>query len=161
MAKRKKPAKKASMKKPEERKDRLLQTRITPSLYEQVVDRAAALRIPVSNLIRIILEDSPRLVSDVVDEGMNIAEALGSEDGARRQRQRGRAGSGPDAPGADEAPVGWQHIALGRRSACGECHKTLYPGEDAHMGLGADGRPLLYACPECYAAAIEAARHEG
>jgi len=83
--KRNKPQPKASDK---ELKDRLLQTRITPSLYEQVVERAAALRIPVSNLIRIILEDSPRLFTGVVDEGMNIAQALGSEDGARRQRQR-------------------------------------------------------------------------
>jgi len=132
-----------------ERKDRLLQTRITPSLYEQVVERAAALRIPVSNLIRIILEDSPRLVTDVVDESMNIAQALGSEDGARRQRKRSEAPP-VSPPAADETPVAWQSVAIGRRMHCGDCSKTLYPAEEAHMGLGADGRPLLFVCPECY-----------
>lgn len=170
MATRKKTTKKprATTKTPKasdkERKDRLLQTRITPSLYEQVVERAEALRIPVSNLIRIILEDSPRLVTGVVDEGLNIAEALSSDDGARRQRERGVKTTVAPAPadsGVDDAPVAWQTVAIGRRMQCGDCNRTMHPAEEAHMGLGADGRPLIYACPGCYAATMAAARDDG
>jgi hypothetical protein len=142
----KKTAKKPGRPERQERKDRLIQTRITPSLYDKVVQRAEALRIPVSNLIRIILEGSPKLVEGVVDESINIVGAL--KDGA------------PPAKSAlpDLEPVAWQPVTLGRRVACGECARQLYPAQPAHMGIGEDGKPLLIACPDCYESALKRAK---
>jgi len=151
-----------------ELKDRLLQTRITPSLYDQVVGRARELKIPVSNLIRIVLEDSVKLVDGVVDESLNIADILADRETkaparppaapARPPAASAQAPAAAPPPPADEAPVAWQSVVVGRRAVCGDCGRDLYPAEPAQMGLGADGRPLLFACPDCYAKEIAAAR---
>ena len=146
-----------------ERKDRLLQTRITPSLHHKVVERAEALKIPVSNLVRIILEDSIKLVDGVVDEGLSIAQILSASGGAPARKPRPSAAPAPTAvPAAatEEQPSVWQTVVIGRRAVCGDCGRALYPAEDAHMGLGTDGRPLLFACPDCYTATLERARSE-
>ncbi len=129
-----------------ERKDRLIQTRITPSLYEQVLKRAEALRIPVSNLIRIVLEESDKLVGGVVDQSLSIAEVF-TKGKALAPRT---AASRPAATPAEETPVAWQPVIMGRRAVCGQCGQDLYPSESAHMGLGTDGRPLLFTCPACF-----------
>ncbi|NOZ87932.1 MAG: hypothetical protein GXP49_17055 [Deltaproteobacteria bacterium] len=153
-----------------ERKDRLVQTRITPSLYQQVLQRARLLKIPVSNLIRIVLEDSLHLVDGVVEESVNIAEALSAGDNTPSKQ-----GPGPgQAPRSNtpavavsfvrnrsieaEQPVAWQTVTLNRRLACGKCGTTMYPGQDVQMGLAPDGRPLFFACTGCYEAAIALAR---
>jgi hypothetical protein len=128
-----------------ERKDRLIQTRITPSLYKHVVERAEALRIPVSNLIRIILEESDKLVGGVLDQSLNIAEAF--KDGRVRSREETPAEASRPA---EETPVAWQPVIMGRRAVCGDCGCDLFPSEPAHMGLGTDGRPFMFTCPSCF-----------
>lgn len=149
---------KTGKKKVRERKDRLLQARITPSLYEQVVDRAEAMKIPVSNLVRILVEDSLKLVDGVVDESLNIAQIF-SEGGKRKDAGRARARTAAAAPPspADESPVAWQAVVMGRRGVCGDCGCLLYPATEAHMGLGSDGRPLLFLCNECHTVALQGA----
>jgi hypothetical protein len=144
----------------EELKDRLLQTRITPTLHGLVARRARELKIPVSNLVRNILDDSMRLVDNVVVECLNIAVAF-SGGRARRPRWAGApAAPAAEPAGAAEGPVAWQEVVVGRRAECGDCGRPLFPGEAARLGMAADGRPLLFACPDCYAKSIEAARRE-
>jgi len=130
-----------------ERKDCLIQTRITPTLYQQVVGRAEALRIPVSNLIRIVLEESDKLVGGVLDQSLNIAEVL-AEGRAPTPRKADVSAYPPE----EEMPVAWQPVIIGRRAVCGDCGQDLFPSEPAHMGLGSDGRPLLLTCPACFEA---------
>ena len=175
---------KSAKRKAQEKKDHLLQTRITPTLYDKVVDRAEALKIPVSNLIRIILEDSVKLVDGVVDEGLNIAGIFTDRKSKTQETEaqqpteplpaaaqppqqsytqpplQSQAQPAAPAPslGNEELPVAWQAVVIGRRAVCGDCGRPLYPAEQAHMGLGTDGRPLLFACPACFQASLSASR---
>src|SRR5262245_27810944 len=50
-----------------ERKDRLIQTRVPESLESALKEEATRRRLPVSQLVRNILEDTLTIVGDVVD----------------------------------------------------------------------------------------------
>ena len=106
-----------------ERKDRVLQARVSPSLYNHLVAQARRLRVPVSNLVRNILEDSTRMVENIVDGGIEIAEALGR--------------------GMDEedlsSVLGWQPMIANKRLACSHCGHPIEKGSEAFMSVGAPG----------------------
>lgn len=116
-----------------ERKDHVLQTRVPPSLHNQLVDQARRLRVPVSNLVRNILEDSTRLVENIVDGGIEIAEALGK--------------------GLDDrdlsSVLGWQPMIANRRLACSRCGGSIQKGEEAFISLGAPGGRTFVICEGC------------
>src|SRR5207237_7500962 len=57
----------------DEPKDKVLHTRIPESLEDAIKDKARRLRIPVSNLVRNVLEQAFQLVEEVVDDGLEIA----------------------------------------------------------------------------------------
>jgi hypothetical protein len=116
-----------------ERKDRVLQARVSPSLYNDLVAKARRLRVPVSNLVRNILEDSTRMVENIVDSGIEIAEAIGK---------------GMD--GEDLSSVlGWQPMIANRRLACSHCGHPIQKGRDAFMSVGASGSRTFVICEDC------------
>lgn len=128
----KKPASKAA-KKADERKDHVLQTRVPESLYDDLVGQARRLRVPVSNLVRNILEDSIRIVETIVDGGLDIAEAIANK-----------------ASEADLAAVaGWQPMKASRRLSCARCSGAVKPGDEAFTSVGAPGNKTLIICGEC------------
>ncbi len=116
-----------------ERKDRVLQARVSPSLYNQLVAQARRLRVPVSNLVRNILEDSTRMVENIVDGGIEIAEAFGK--------------------GVDEqelsSVLGWQPMVANRRLACSRCGRTIEKGSEAFTSVGAPGGRTFVICEGC------------
>ena len=115
------------------RKDRVLQARVPESLYAGLAAQARRLRVPVSNLVRNILEDSVRMVGTIVEGGLDIAETLAG------------------AAGAEElaAVVGWQPMAANRRIACARCARPIQKGDPAFAGLGAPGGRTLVVCAGC------------
>ena len=104
-----------------ERKDRVLQARVSPSLYNNLVAQARRLRVPVSNLVRNILEDSTRMVENIVDSGIEIAEAIGK---------------GMDDEDLSSV-LGWQPMIANKRLACSHCGLPIEKGSDC----------LLYTSP--------------
>jgi len=116
-----------------ERKDRVLQTRVPPSLYRELLTQARRLRVPVSNLVRNILEDSTRMVENIVDGGIEIAEAIGG--------------------GMDEkalsSVLGWQPMSANRRLACSRCGRAIPKGGNAWMSVGAPGGRTFVICEGC------------
>ena len=116
-----------------ERKDRVLQARVSPSLYNQLVGQARRLRVPVSNLVRNILEDSTRMIENIVDGGIEIAEAIGK--------------------GMDEqdlsSVLGWQPMIANRRLACSRCGRAIQKGSEAFMSVGAPGGRTFVICGGC------------
>jgi hypothetical protein len=125
-------AKEAGRREPE-RKDRVLQTRVAPSLHAKLLAQARRLRVPVSNLVRNILEDSTRMVENIVDGGLEIAEAIGG--------------------GMDEkdlsSVLGWQPMSANRRVVCSRCGRPIPKGGDAWVSVGAPGGRAFVICEGC------------
>ena len=116
-----------------ERKDHVLQTRISKSMYQDLVSQARRLRVPVSNLVRNILEDSTRMVENIVDSGLQIAEVL----------------SGQIDEQDLSAVLGWQPMIANRSLACAGCGHSIEKSEEAFMSVGAPGGRTLVICGEC------------
>lgn len=77
-----------------ERKDKVIQTRVNDELEERLKAEAKRRRLPVSQLIRNVLEDTFELVGNVVDNVDTIAQdalTLGRRAGADAQRLSRRA----------------------------------------------------------------------
>ena len=119
-----------------ERKNRVLQARVPESLYSDLVDQAGRLRVPVSNLVRNILEDSIRMVETIVDGGIEIAEALG---GRASQKEL-------------SSVAGWQPMTANRRLACAGCGAAIAKGQEAFTSVGASGGRTFVICGECQCA---------
>jgi len=116
-----------------ERKDRVLQARVSEPMYEDLVEQARRLRVPVSNLIRNILEDSIRMVGNIVDSSLDIADAL--------------------RKGADEeelaSVIGWQPMTANRRLPCARCEQAIEKGSEAFTSVTAPGQRTLVICGKC------------
>ena len=136
------------------RKERVLHTRIPAVLEQELKDLAENLRVPVSNVVRTILEDAVDAL-DVVgrraeSELRDVAERLGE---GRGRLRRGRA----EAPSAEapviEAPlarvIGYQALRLARDEACTLCGVALPRGTEAHLGIRDDGGPRVLLGDEC------------
>ena len=94
------------------RKERVLHTRITDQLADDIRKVAEDLRVPVSNLVRNVLEevfsvveqvsdDMGDLVDDVVEEAERARERLHRFNARRRDREAQREARGEDEPRAE------------------------------------------------------------
>lgn len=117
----------------QEKKDRVLQTRVPKSLYNDLVEQARRLRVPVSNLVRNILEDSVRIVENLVDNSLDIADALTGK--VDRQDLA--------------SVVGWQPLTANRALACAVCQADIDKGAEAFMSVGAPSGRTIVVCEDC------------
>ena len=104
-----------------EPKERILHTRIPVALEDQIKRLAERLRVPVSNLVRNMLEDAI--------------------DVTRRMRDK--------LEGGDDV-YGWQDITLNIDVPCSQCGRPLARGDRAHVGLThhpRDGK--IFICSTC------------
>ncbi len=136
----------------EGRKERVLHTRV-PAVLEQELKRVAnAWRVPVSNVVRALLEDALDTI-DIVgakaeDELRGVAEKLASERHRIRQKSTAERSEPPtrsEAPPTDplEGAVGVTPITLVHDAVCGLTGRTLPAGSEAYMVLFEDPRRQL------------------
>lgn len=160
---------------PEDRMERVLHTRVSEDLDEAIRRAAEELRVPVSNLVRNVLEDVFDAVEKVTD---NVGDFLGDL-GDRERRKAGRRGErwarrlqrhglrvyanlADDEPGvaaqAAEPPaarrdfpdvVGWQPLILNGPQRCADCSREVEKGGRAFVGLTARGLSEHYLCAPC------------
>jgi len=146
------------------RKERVLHTRV-PAVLEQELKRVAnAWRVPVSNLVRALLEDALDTI-DVVGakaegELREVAEMLASERNRIRRKSSERLGRIAGAPGQAEkaspfeegavprdpleGAVGVTPITLVHDAVCGVTGEQLVAGSEAYMVLFHEpGRKLI------------------
>lgn len=131
------------------RKEKVLHTRVPAVLEQELKALAQNLRVPVSNVVRTILEDAVKTV-DVIgrraeSELRDVAALLGPKKPYAR--------SPPVAP-IDEGPplaavVGYQAIRLARDESCTLCGGELPRGSEAHLGIRDDGGARVLLGPEC------------
>jgi hypothetical protein len=157
-----------------DRKERVLHTRISQQLAEDIGRMAEDLRVPVSNLVRNVLEEVFSVVETVTDNVGELIEGVMDEAGRARERARHRgfrAGrhrerahprSFSRATGEPREPepqrddpsdlLGWQPLILARPGACSECAAPLARGARAYVGVTAAGPGALTLCADCLAA---------
>jgi len=106
----------------EERKERVLHARIPAVLDEQIKKLADGLRVPVSNLVRNVLEDA-----------LVMTRRIGT----------------PGPEGLTEI-YGWQGLVLNVEAPCARCGAPLEPGAQAYVGLSTVSRdPKRFICSAC------------
>jgi hypothetical protein len=127
------------------RKERVLHTRI-PAVLEQELKRFAEnLRVPVSNLVRTILEDAlavaDRASGRVEAELHAVAQAASDTRDSLRTKLRPRS--------ILDDVFGFQPIVLAQETLCTACGVPLESGASAWLGLRELPGPRVIACAEC------------
>ena len=153
------------------RKERVLHTRISESLAEDLRRVADDLRVPVSNLVRNVLEEAFSVVETVtgnvgelIEEVMDEAEAVRDRIQSR-QRRRSRGPRRAAAPGAAEEPaeaaaaasvpprddevIGWQPLVLARPQRCESCGTLMGRGDSAFASVTPKGVGTSWRCEDC------------
>lgn len=158
------------------RKERVLHTRISEPLAEDIRRMAEDLRVPVSNLVRNVLEEAfsvveavtdnvGDLIEDVVDEAERTRGRIRSRRHSVRHRRphRGRrrpaeveeepGGAAPPEEAAERAEfpdvVGWQPLVLNQPKSCADCEEPLERGERGFAGMTVAGLSEIYLCRDC------------
>lgn len=123
----------------DERKERVLHTRVPPSLDDQLKQRARSLGMSVSTIVRHVLLNTFGLVEDIVTDSTNAALVLGGQD--------------PLTP-PDEgrgAVLGWQEAVLAVNAVCSRCNAILRKGRRAAIGVRERPGTPVFLCPKCLA----------
>jgi hypothetical protein len=157
------------------RKERVLHTRVPPVLERELRRLAESLRVPMSNVVRAILEDAldaaDRAGRRTEAELRSWAERLSSERDRIRERVCSKLpgaadeaaetaalepAAAEDAPAeagvaADDEPglLGFQPFVLATATKCGRCGRDLEPGQEAFLGIRDVPGPRLIVGREC------------
>lgn len=131
-----------------EKKERVLHTRVPAVLEAELKRFAQSLRVPVSNLVRTILEDAVN-VADAA--GQNVESRLkAAAHQVHEERERLKKRVAPD-PLRDV--FAYQTVTLAQAATCAKCQTQLAPGDRAHMGLSdPPARPpnaRVFVCDAC------------
>jgi hypothetical protein len=102
------------------------------------------LRVPVSNLVRTILEDALS-VADAATENVEerlrrAAEHLEKEREKLKKRMEHDPLSGI---------VAFQEVTLAVPAACVKCDRTIASGSRAHLGIGDGSSERVFVCESC------------
>jgi len=148
------------------RKERVLHTRISEPLAEDIRRMADDLRVPVSNLVRNVLEEAfavvetvsenfGDLIEDVVDEAERTRDRIRRHSERSRRRSGATAGSARDS-GEARAPrrehpevLGWQPLIFNRPQVCSDCEESIERGEQGFAGMTASGLSDVHLCRDC------------
>lgn len=156
------------------KKERVLHTRVPAVLERELKRLATSLKVPVSNLVRAILEDAVDAVDAVGQraegELRGVAERLARQRESLRARAVERAG--PDARGPGPATahdvrqhsgrggcpasdaalhgvIGFEALVLAADAACTVCGRALPKGSRVFRGVRDEPGPRLILGPEC------------
>jgi hypothetical protein len=139
------------------KKERVLHTRVPAVLERELKRFADNLRVPVSNLVRTILEDALQ-VADAATE--NVEERLKrAAKHLEKEREKLKKRMEHDPLEGIEA---FQEVTLAVAAVCAKCERELPRGTRAHLGIPAEeprpGGPLdrvqsraprRFVCQEC------------
>ena len=136
--------------KTEERKSRVIQTRVPQDLEDTLKDAAEKQRMTVSHFIRHVLEDTFNLVDGIVHDGSTLMENASRD--AKRLAARAR---GEELNEEDEKQIlldevdAWQDVIVNKPSSCLGCNAELKRGAKAYRGLGAKADQAVWLCATC------------
>lgn len=123
-----------------EKHDKVLHTRISPSLDREIKRRARGLGMSVSTVVRNVLLHTFDLVEDIVNDSANIALSIAGDDSEGSARD--------DASAASEI-LGWQQLVLNMNAVCDRCNAILAKGTDAAIAVRDRPGPRTLICESC------------
>jgi hypothetical protein len=129
------------------RKERVLHTRVPAVLERELKRFADNLRIPVSNLVRAILEDAVS-AADAATLGVEARLKRAAEQ-LEQERKKLKKRVLPDQL---DKVFAFQTVLLAQPAACADCGKELARGAVAHLGLTdppAPGGERIFVCDGC------------
>lgn len=127
------------------RKERVLHTRIPAVLEDELKAAAEALRVPVSNLVRTILEDAVAIADRAtghVEERLNRAARSVHDERERMKARVQRSDRLTDV-------IAYQPVIVAQATECASCDAALARGDDAALGLTQRPGPKLFVCKPC------------
>ncbi|MEE4250453.1 MAG: hypothetical protein V2I38_07675 [Alcanivoracaceae bacterium] len=143
----------------DERKDRVIQTRVPKDLESTLKEAAEQKRMTVSHLIRNVLEDTFNLVDGIVADSSALVEHVTRDARRLAATARGEASDKPLTPAKQGGTLAsqlldsvdaWQDVIVNKPDQCIECGKELARGERAFRGLTtAPGIPAVWLCSHC------------
>ena len=145
------------MSKKDERKERVIHTRVSETLDQELRDRAMGLGVSVSNLVRNVLLNTFGLVESVVADSASVARSVKGQpshgppdvnDATGAQRRSGPPGGVATAP-AESPIIGWQELVLSLNAVCVTCNAILPKGSDAAIAVTTSSGPRPISCLSC------------
>ena len=127
------------------------------------------LRVPVSNIVRTMLEDAFSVVEKVTENMGDLIEEVVDEAGAARDRVRRRhwhrrhrrprrsayfdseddETEAEDAEASEVEVLGWQPLFLAKDRRCAECETALARGTQAYAAVTQAGVGSTALCESC------------
>lgn len=134
----------------DEKKDKVLHTRIPPSLDREIKRRARNLGMSVSTVVRNVLLHTFDLVEDIVNDSANLALSIAGDEAERGEARRDRRHATKDAAvAAREEILGWHEVILNLNAVCARCNALLPRGTRAAIGIrDSPGEPTIL-CTGC------------
>jgi len=133
---------------PDQRKERVLHTRVPESLDRHLKTRARGLGLSVSTVVRNVLLNTFGLVEDIVNDSTNIALALSGEEPAAGGGRRAR-GAVAEEDATPSGVVAWQEAVLNVNAVCERCNDVLRKGSRAAIALRERPGPRSILCLRC------------
>ena len=127
---------------PNDRKERVIHTRVAEDLDEEIKRRAQNLGVSVSNLVRNILQNTIGLVEDIILDGAETARA--ARRGTRREEDEPAV-----RPAAAPRVLGWQPAVLAVNAICERCNAILPRGTRAAIAVLGEPGPPSFCCESC------------
>lgn len=123
----------------DKKKQRVLHTRVSEELDEELRERAAGLGVSVSNLVRNILLNTVEMVEDLVADGSSIARAATKE----------RHTAPSSGPIGEPQLLGWQELELHVNALCQVCNAILPKGTQAKVAVFSAPVAPIFRCSAC------------
>ncbi len=137
----------------EAKKERVLHTRIPVVLEHELKALAQSLRVPVSNLVRTILEDAVTIADRASIKLESRLERAAKSVHSEREKLRAK------VPASDPLSdvVAFQPVLIAARVTCARCDAELSPGADAALGVSTrPGAKKVFVCKPCLPEATQA-----
>ena len=137
----------------DERNERVLHTRVPPSLDDELKQRARSLGMSVSTIVRHVLLNTFGLVEDIVTDSANAALSLGGQEPIKpggRDRRSARQHDDERSDGGEV--IGWQEAILNLNAVCMRCNALLRKGSKAAIGVRDRPGPRAILCRKCLGA---------
>lgn len=125
----------------EEKKEKVLHTRIPESLDDEIRQQAAKLGVSVSNLVRNVLQNAVGLVGDIVADTANIAQTVSGD--------AKEAAPAPAAGGPKPQVLGWQKAIMNLNAVCAACNEIIPKGTEAAIAVAEAGAVRVVRCMTC------------